>query len=207
MKNLLVEGLPGCGKSTAISDALRSLGLLPFCAGFRTARVFSSGGEHLGFAQFPASADIGVSIISDETLPHMIMDFRMQQGLISEIFTGFTVDSLKSIPAETAPTDKAVSPERNSGAGTEIRLILMDEIGGAELEIPEVQDAFLNALKGNIPCIGVLKSREHAKKFAYESYTAFRKQIERETETELLLMTEANRWEARQRIVRWLLQL
>ena len=39
------------------------------------------------------------------------------------------------------------------------KLILMDEIGGVELLIPEFMEAVHDCMKGPKPCIGVIKSR------------------------------------------------
>lgn len=213
MKNLLIDGMPGCGKTTAISDALRSLGLLPCCAGFRTVRVLKPTGERYGFAQLPASADVGTEVVSEEPLPHMILVYRKQPPLVRETFTGFTVSSLKTITALADPVSlsfpacKGEPGKEPEASAEEIRLILMDEIGGSELEIPVVREAFLEALKGDIPVIGVIKSDEHARKFAYESYREFRTRIENETDTEFLYMNEENRGEVRVKLVSWLLQI
>jgi len=186
--NLMIDGMPGCGKTTAITNALRTYDLLPYCCGFRTVRVLSESGQKWGYAQFPASEDIGISVISDEELAHMIFDFRKKSPLNSDTFTGFTVSSLKQSPKEP-------------------KLILMDEIGGGEIGIPQIRNAYLNALKGPLPCIGVIKSEEHAKAFDYENYRRFRDLVEKETDTEFLYMNAENRQDIFNRILCWLLRI
>lgn len=184
MKNLLLSGAPGCGKSTLIATMLKENGLYPRCAGYHTARIYGSDGALRGFAHFPASCEIPVNLTTDDPVPHMFMDYSKTPPLQSGVFTDYT--------------DKLLIPEADS------KLILMDEMGGKELETPEVQEAFLNALKGPLPVIGVLKAAEHACHLAPEAYPGFRQEIEQNTDTEIYQMTVQKRQEAAEHLRQWL---
>lgn len=185
MKNLLICGMPGCGKSTVILNELKKNELLPECGGFRTARILSQEGVLRGFSQFYASEDRETVLITDDDVPNMFLNFRRNPPLVPEVFCDFTVKSLED-------------PDK--------RIIVLDEMGGNELLIPSVYKAFIGILKDSRPCIGVLKSPKHAADFSPEAYFNFRTEIENETDTEITEMSKDKREETKKHIENWLLE-
>lgn len=91
-------------------------------------------------------------------------------------------------------------------AGTQRKkVILMDEIGGVELGIPDFVNLLMEVLKGDISCLGVLKSSKNAakmrqklavKKSRSPEKEAVMNRIKKHPQVELLLVTEENLQEA-----------
>lgn len=183
MKNLLLCGLPGCGKSTAIYAALKQRGLLSDCGGYRTLRVMSSAGKIRGFLHISADEERGVDLVTDSAVGGMFLDLERTPTFSPEIFRSFAEKSL-------------LRPEK--------KLLLLDETGGGELLDPRVYELLLGALKGPCPCLGVLKSPEHAVLFSLETYRRFREEIERDTDTEIFCMDAEHRTEAAEHVDEWI---
>jgi len=186
-KNLLIEGMPETGKSTLIGRCIGMYGLRPFCTGYQTARVFGTDRKLRGFTHLPACAELKTELISDDREIPLFIELSQEAeapAFHKEIF-------LKDLRQTLASAE-------NFGC------VLIDEMGGNELLLPEVTSAYLQVLKGHLPVLGVLKSPEHAKRFAYDAYTAFRETVMKETDTEILCLEKENREEIGHRISEWI---
>ncbi|MDO4487514.1 MAG: nucleoside-triphosphatase [Eubacteriales bacterium] len=185
MKNILLTGMPGCGKSTIIKNVLSTYRLFDYCVGYRTIRLFTEVGKLTGFAQIPASFDCNVDVLVSEQIGNRFFDFEKEPSFISEAFAEFTKNSLK----------------HSNG-----KLIVMDEIGGSEILMPDIRKAFIDALLSSMPCLGVIKSDLHAKCFAYDEYKAFVKEILLRTDTDIIEVNSENRDDINNFVSKWVLE-
>jgi len=179
--------MPETGKSTLIGKCIEMYGLRPFCAGYQTARVYNAERRLRGFTHLPASEKLKTELISDDReIPVFI---ELPKGADAPVFHKeiFLADL----------QNKLVHSECSG-------CVLIDEMGGSELLLPEVTNAYLHALQGPLPVIGVLKSPEHAKKFAFDAYSAFRETVMKETDTEILCLEKGNREEIGHCIFEWI---
>lgn len=173
--HLLIEGPIGVGKSTLL---LRELRPFSSCtAGFGVVRLLGEEGETAAFCLKPAGE------ISSPAEPYVpgagIFLERTHQGWRRrpEVFSTLGVSLLRPVP------------------GT--KFILLDEIGGFELHNTAFMEALEEALHGDIPCVGVLKSpgnqacvkqKLHLGQEQEELYERFRARILQDTRITLLPM-------------------
>jgi len=184
MKNLLIEGRPGVGKTSLLLKELKDY--LPMAGGYRTIRLMNpdGGSGYIGFAHVSPDSDEGLDVIFREG----------REGLFLRVDSGkadFNMDEFRSF----------VIP---SLAANDCAFYFIDEIGGGELNEKDIYDAYMNALKSDKPCIGILKVAEHARHFAYDAYVRFRKQMDDQTDTEVVTMTSENREEIADIIGEWI---
>lgn len=143
MRHLFIEGDIGIGKSTAI---LQNLGEhIARAAGFGTVRTYeiTKDGEHKrrGFCHYPAKDMKKVDDIfcADNRGNFIWIDDALNFSYKAEVLEEYSL--------------KLLSPKQGD------RFILMDEIGGFELLNENILQAYIRILDGEVPCIGVLKSR------------------------------------------------
>lgn len=139
-KSLFLTGDSGEGKSTLLFQCLK-----PYRAvtcGFYSQRLIDENGDTAGFRLASAK---------EEWEPEVC--FR--EGL-SNIFLRRTKEGMLSFPEVFQSEGRKLL----AGHGDN-KLILMDEIGGVELLIPEFMEAVHDCMNGPKPCIGVLKSRKN----------------------------------------------
>lgn len=203
MKNLLLEGRPGVGKSTLILETLGTK--LGDAGGFRTVRLLNEEGQRVGFAVEPVHVN---------AKPEKRFDGDMSNVFI--FFGGAPDESLQVFPASRPLVDVdkfvglALATLENSS-----RFLVMDEFGGVELENDIFTVKAKEALAGDRPVIGVIKSRrnaQHATKGLSSNeglmgkYEDFRGFIEEETDTEIIALTDDNRGEVQTAIKNWVAQ-
>ncbi len=132
-----MEGSVQEGKSTLIRKAIKNH--IKDMGGFSSQRLINSCGETKGFRIVPASEAMELTRSYSPDLPDIFLfaDGRYRR-FRPEIFR-----------------DKALNYLKNNESK---RMILLDEIGGIELLVPEFRQALYETLEGNIPCIGVIKT-------------------------------------------------
>lgn len=137
--NLFLEGLSGSGKSTLLRECLE-----PYkskLGGFCSQRLWKE--DYASYRILPAN----VFKLDTQYDPEMENVFRYHYKDTTikrpEVFREYGVELLNQ--AEDFP------------------LVLLDEIGGAELLVAEFKEKLYNLISGPIPCIGVLKLSEKAK--------------------------------------------
>ena len=185
MKNLLLEGRPGTGKSTLL---LKELGeYIHMAAGYRTLRLLDADGKVSAFAQIKPDAGMDVEMQAESSAAanmHIFLEFT-GSGKVNhpEVFEYFTLPSM-------------LEAEGN--------YVLMDEIGGRELAIPKIYEGYKEALLSDRPCIGIIKCDEHAQRFSYEDYRRLKEEIIKDGRTEIVPVDEKSREEAAERIRSWI---
>ena len=136
-KHLFLTGPSGIGKTTIIRQALgKAAG---YAGGFITERVTDGDGRVEGFALYPAAAAIG--------------------------HDGF--DGQRFLDLGTTPPRKDNEVFRESAAQMlrEAELypfVMLDEIGGFEMLIPQFRNELAQLLNSDAPIIGVIKGAENA---------------------------------------------
>lgn len=138
--SLFLTGDSGEGKTTLLFQCLK-----PYRAvtgGFYSQRLVDENGDTAGFRLASAKEEWESEAFFREGLTNIFLR-RTKEGMVSfpEVFQN---EGRKLL----------------AGHGDN-KLILMDEIGGMELLIPEFMEAVHDCMKGPEPCIGVLKSRKN----------------------------------------------
>ena len=136
-KHLFLTGVSGIGKTTIIRQALGSAA--GYAGGFITERVADGDGSVEGFDLYPAAAAIG--------------------------HDGF--DGQRFLDLSTTPPRKDNEVFRESAAQMlrEAELypfVMLDEIGGFEMLIPQFRNELAQLLNSDAPIIGVIKGAENA---------------------------------------------
>ena len=136
-KHLFLTGVSGIGKTTIIRQALGSAA--GYAGGFITERVADGDGSVEGFDLYPVAAAIG--------------------------HDGF--DGLRFLDLGTTPPRKDNEVFRESAAQM-LReagfypFVMLDEIGGFEMLIPQFRNELAQLLNSDAPIIGVIKGAENA---------------------------------------------
>ena len=136
-KHLFLTGVSGIGKTTIIRQALGSAA--GYAGGFITERVADGDGSVEGFDLYPAAAAIG--------------------------HAGF--DGQRFLDFSTTPPRKDNEVFRESAAQM-LReagfypFVMLDEIGGFEMLIPQFRNELAQLLNSDAPIIGVIKGAENA---------------------------------------------
>lgn len=136
-KHLFLTGVSGIGKTTIIRQALgKAAG---YAGGFITERVADGDGSVEGFDLYPAAAAMG--------------------------HDGF--DGQRFLDLSTTPPRKDNEVFRESAAQMlrEAELypfVMLDEIGGFEMLIPQFRNELAELLNSDAPIIGVIKGAENA---------------------------------------------
>jgi len=133
VKNLLITGPPGCGKTTLVRKVAEGLPGIP-TAGFLTTEL-REGGERAGFSLVSCGGGRGI-------LSHVRFPGPPRVGRYGVDLPGFEA-FLAGIPF-SAP---------------EIRLVLMDEIGKMECYSPRFQALVARCLDGPIPFLATIALR------------------------------------------------
>ena len=136
-KRLFLTGPSGAGKTTIIRQALGPS--LAYAGGFVTERCLDCQGKLLGYDLLPAAAALSGQAFQrwrflDYSGPTAAKD--------NEVFRSQGVRLLQE--AEYYP------------------FVLLDEIGGFEMLIPQFRNALAELLNSDLPIIGVLKGPENA---------------------------------------------
>lgn len=139
-KSLFLTGNSGEGKTTLLFQCLK-----PYRAvtgGFFSQRLVSESGDTVGFRLASANEEWEPKICYHDGLTNIFLK-RTKEGMVSfpEVFQKEGRELLTS--------------------HGDHKLILLDEIGGVELLIPEFMEAVYACLNGPKPCIGVIKSRNN----------------------------------------------
>mgnify|MGYP001210683387 CR=1 FL=1 len=146
-KHLFLEGPVQTGKSTLLRKYL-----IPYkdlLGGFCSQRLLDDKKEAVAY-RITGPEDLDVEIPYSPGLPHV---FAVKKSIGSEknmdVFRDYGVSLLDS--------------------AAEKPLILLDEIGGSELLVPEFRARLYEILSGNSPCLGVIKLNEKARSMSREA--------------------------------------
>ena len=136
-KHLFLTGPSGIGKTTIIRQALGTAA--GYAGGFITERVADGDGSVEGFDLYPAAAVIG--------------------------HDGF--DGQRFLDLGTVPPQKDNEVFRESAAqmlreAEFYPFVMLDEIGGFEMLIPQFRNELAQLLNSDAPIIGVIKGAENA---------------------------------------------
>jgi len=143
MKHLFLRGPHGVGKSSLIREAV--LSYLPQIGGFYVQRLFL-GDRYWAFGLNPVSR-------SEE----YFLNKRMEPNEEAEgVFLYCGGDGRWHFKSEVFEIF-GVQYLTNSGLVGK-KMILLDEVGGVDLQCPTFLQALLDTLYGDIPCLGVLKA-------------------------------------------------
>lgn len=135
-KHFFLEGPIQEGKSTLIRKLIGSH--VTEVGGFSSQRILNDSGETVGFRIVPASEAMELTIKYSPQLSDVFLYFDGRKTkMTSEIFVNTAIRYLRTCKGK--------------------KLILLDEIGGVELLMPEFREELYEVLKGEIPCLGVLK--------------------------------------------------
>ena len=135
-KHLFLEGPIQEGKSTLIRSLIRDR--LQQVGGFSSQRLLNDGGKTVGFRIAPPEEALALTAKYSPELSDVFLYFGGEKTEVKpEIFADTAVKYLRQ--------------------REEKKLILLDEIGGVELLDPDFRKELYNVLKGDIPCLGVLK--------------------------------------------------
>ncbi len=136
-KHLFLQAPVQAGKSTLLQDALNPY--KEYIGGFVSQRLKDKDGNTLGFrlADYAASPEL-TAVFNDKLTNIFMKKTSAGSSFEMSVFEGIAIDILEK-------------------ARKEKKIILLDEIGGGELKSPTFSSYLNILLKGNIPCIGVLK--------------------------------------------------
>lgn len=136
-KHLFLTGPSGIGKTTIIRQALGTAA--GYAGGFITERVADGDGSVEGFDLYPAAAAIG----HDDFDGQRFLDFSTTPPRKdNEVFRESAAQMLRE--AEYYP------------------FVMLDEIGGFEMLIPQFRNELAELLNSDAPIIGVIKGAENA---------------------------------------------
>ena len=152
MNNIFLEGPIQTGKSTFIRKLLKErFGPdLNGVSGFTSQRITDPDGRLLGFCLAPAAAEL--SVIADPT------------GT-DNVFKRFTSDDpvVDMDVFETAGIRYMSEAITKAKAG-QTRVVLLDEIGGHELQSEAFRTKLYELLDSDCPCVGVIKSPDNTRR-------------------------------------------
>lgn len=149
MKHLFLRGPLGAGKSSLIRQEV--LPYLPQTGGFYVQRLLF-GDRYRAFSLNPVSIPEEYSLnkrMEPNEEAERVFLYCGDEGqwhFKSEVFEVFGVQYLT----------------RSGMAGK--KLILLDEVGGVDLQCPTFLQALVDTLDGDIPCLGVLKADINSRK-------------------------------------------
>lgn len=194
MKNLLIEGPSGTGKTTLILETLG--GKTGKAGGFMTVRLLDDSGQRMGFA-VKASAECSGP------------EKHFGVGDIDDVFIRFDGEKKVDVGAFVRRAGRSLDEE----ACRDAEFLIMDEFGGVELEDEVFAAKLLCALNREKPVIGVIKSRanaEHtAKGFAGDrsfmpAYDKFRELVAARADTQIITLTASTRDDVKSVICSWM---
>lgn len=142
-KHLFLEGESGAGKSTLIKECLCSH--IDKVGGFSVQRLLDSNNNTVAF-RLAAAENLNTAVPYDHGADNIFRSFLGGAGTknFPEVFETEGVRLLE------------LAKEKNK------ELILLDEIGGLELQVEAFHEKLLEILSGDTPCIGVIKQLKKA---------------------------------------------
>ncbi len=194
MKHLFLEGAVQEGKSTLIRRLIQPF--LDQTGGFSSQRLLDSSGETVGFRIVPAAEALELT--------------REYQADLTGIFLSF--QNGKAVKAPKLFLETALQYLNHSDGK---KLILLDEIGGMELGIPEFREALYRVLSSSIPCIGVLKLEEKNRHMCEQNvidqscltwHQVLRRDLKEQFDAQLISFSRKTKTEAEDRIAVFLEQ-
>lgn len=194
MRHLFLEGAVQEGKSTLIRRLIQPF--LDQTGGFSSQRLLDGGGETVGFRIVPVSEALELT--------------REYQPDLTGIFLAFQNGKAEKAPEIFLKT--ALQYLNDSGGA---KLILLDEIGGMELGVPEFREALYRVLSGPVPCIGVLKLEEKNRHMCEQAvidqscltwHQALRRNLVEQFDAQLISFSQKTETAAEQRIAAFLEQ-
>lgn len=162
MKNFFLQGKPGAGKSyllrcvlgpyrhMAAGYGVQRLYQGQTVAGFRAGNIRDDFGcldLYLGPGEKISPGKDGVFLKIEKNLPDSAQDSRLRQK-----------ESGKKGVRDLSVLEHIITETQQDSKRTDCRFIILDEIGGSELGSDAFMEILYRLLKGDKPCVGVLKS-------------------------------------------------
>jgi nucleoside-triphosphatase len=164
IKNILVTGFPGCGKTTLIKEILKELKL--DAGGFFTEEIREKG-IRKGFKIITLDGKEGILAHVDIKSPYRISRYGVNIKDLEEIGVKSILKGIK-----------------------ENRIIIIDEIGKAEMLSKKFRKTVLMALNSQKKVLGTIK-------FTYDPFT---ERIKKRKDTVVFNLTKRNRNEIKRKI-------
>ncbi|MEG1137954.1 MAG: nucleoside-triphosphatase [Lachnospiraceae bacterium] len=191
---LFLEGRSGIGKSTMILEAGASKSHQG--AGLFSQRMHNAKGHTVGFRLIPYG-DVTCSIgVYEQGMKQMFLqDIGNQRVLDLSVFE---------------------SARKLIGDYGHASFLVLDEIGGVELQLASFRELLYELLDSGIPCIGVLKAKEnyehmnmHVKDVnqSKESYDKLRKRLVDQYNSRILSLTQDNYEEVKREVLQFFEQI
>lgn len=141
---LLVEGPSGCGKTTSILRVCGSM--LHNAGGFATRRIYTENGDLYGFCQCDPKNFAAADMKYTENAKNVFLRVGKSGAMYPEVFSEYTLKCLKD--------------------GFDAPFCLLDELGGFELLMPEINRALFDLINKGVPIVGVWKNDENSRRMA-----------------------------------------
>ncbi|MEG0157688.1 MAG: nucleoside-triphosphatase, partial [Anaerovoracaceae bacterium] len=153
MKHLFFEGPMKEGKSTYIRQLIKDK--LNLCGGFASQRLLDEEGAIVGYRVVPAKEALEIERVYTPDLDNVFRLFKENCTVNApEVFYEGCMNYLRDQEGK--------------------QFMLLDEIGGMELLVPQFRKALDEILGGGLPCIGVIKSHENVRHMCRRSPDAER---------------------------------
>jgi len=164
VKNIFITGLPGCGKTTLIKEILKELNL--DAGGFFTEEIRERG-VRKGFKIITLDGKKGILAHVDIKSPYRISRYGVNIKDLEEIGVKSILKGIK-----------------------ENKIIIIDEIGKAEMLSEKFKETVLMALNSEKKVLGTIK-------FTYDPFT---ERIRKREDTVVFNLTKRNRNEIKRKI-------
>ncbi len=187
MRHILLEGERGIGKSRLLREVLQEY--LPYACGFATLRLWQ--GEKLrAFCHIPASRwgeyPYGSAVYTGNEEGNIILFDEAGTQWRQEVFRAYSGAKLLKRQGKE-------------------RYMVLDEIGGFELEAPDLTGLLLAAFD-SLPCIGVLKKESNVRQEDQKAHAAFRAALRKRRDVRILELREDNTKAVRKEVLTWIHQ-
>lgn len=141
-KVLLIEGQSKSGKSTILLESIRKY--KDYIGGFFSQRLIDECGDVVGFRLLSIDEVTSVQCKYNPTMANVFL-VKTSKGWVKneEVFQKYGIEILNK--------------SKNKD------FIVMDEVGGIELNITEFKEGLYDIFRSNKPCIGILKSKYNYK--------------------------------------------
>lgn len=190
MRKLFLEGNSKIGKSSMILSELKDT--LLYADGFCTVRLLDKNKKTLGYKLVkPAEYEyVETDFKSDDEAVFLKLDEK--EAFRKDIFLTYGMKYL----------------EKTAGS----KFFILDEIGGGELLENDFFEKLISVLKGDAPCIGVLKSKKNSELFTKrvlqskiyeERYEHIRKIMRAQKDTAVCNMDIETKKRAQELILEW----
>ena len=178
IKNIFITGTPGCGKTSLIMEIIKELDLLARrsldeggeAGGFYTSEI-REGGLRKGFKIITLNGQEGILAHVNVESPYQVSKYKVNIKDLEEIGVRSILEALK-----------------------EDKIIIIDEVGKAEMFSNKFKQAVLVALNSKNKVLGTIK-------LTPDSFTS---KIKNRSDTKIFYLTKENRKEIKKEVIKLL---